>query len=246
MRMLSAVSAITLYAAVAISAQANGKNLPEFTAQYDVYRSGVKIARLERSFSRQSDGNLLYRSETNVSGLASMFRKDRIIEESVWQYINGKVVPQHYQYLHTGTSKERNVTIEFDWKKNLIINSVNGAPWRMPASEGILDKLVYQYSIMLDMQSGKSTLSYTVADGGTEKIYKFDSLGEETLETSLGILKTIKMKRHRPDSDRESIFWSAPELGYLPVKLENTEDGVKTVVLIKSLAGQGFEHVTQN
>ncbi len=240
-----AAGIIIALGSMGVSAQASGQMLPEFKAEYDVYRSGVKIARLERSFTRQADGNLLYRSETNVTGLASMFRKDRIIEESRWQYTKGKVVPLFYQYLHTGTSRDRNVTVEFDWKSGLVTNSVNGSPWRMTASEGILDKLLYQYSIMLDMQAGKSSLRYTVADGGTEKIYVFKKLGEETLETALGNLNTIKMERHRADSDRNSVFWSAPDVGYLPVKLENIDDGVKTVVVIRSVTGLGTKTVTQ-
>jgi len=245
MRIVALAAGIIAIGAIGLSAQAAGQMLPEFKAEYDVYRSGVKIARLERSFTRQADGNLLYRSETNVTGIASMFRKDRIIEESRWQYTNGKVVPQFYQYLHTGTSRDRNVTVEFDWKSGLIINSINGSPWRMTTSEGILDKLLYQYSIMLDMQAGKSSLRYTVADGGTEKIYIFEKLGEEILETPLGNLKTIKMERRRPDSDRISMFWSAPDIGYLPVKLENIDDGVKTIVVIRSVTGLGSKTVTQ-
>lgn len=234
-----------LITGTAFTARAQQQNLPEFEAFYDVYRSGIKIARTHRTFARQQDGRLLYRSETNVAGIASMFRKDRIIEQSIWQYVDGKVVPGKYLYEHTGTSRNRNVIIEFDWDKNQITNSINGEPWHMPASEGIQDKLLYQYSIMLDMQAGKSSLRYTIADGGKEKIYLFEKLGEEILETPLGNLKTIKMKRFRTDSDRISVFWSAPELGYLPVKLENLDDGEKTVAVIRSLAGYGFDRITQ-
>lgn len=219
--------------------------LPEFEAVYDVYRSGIKIASTVRKFVRQQDGTLLYRSETNVTGIATMFRKDRIIEQSISSYVDGRILPRQYLYEHTGTSKVRNVTIDFDWDANQITNSVNGAPWHMPATRGMLDKLLYQYTIMLDMQQGKSSLSYIIADGGKEKTYRFEKLGEEILDTPLGKLNTIKMKRYRSDSDRESIFWSAQELGYMPIKLENIDDGVRTVAIIHSLEGYGFERVTQ-
>lgn len=219
--------------------------LPEFEAVYDVYRSGIKIASTVRTFVRQQDGSFLYRSETNVTGIATMFRKDRIIEQSISSFVDGRVQPRQYLYEHTGTSRDRNVTIDFDWNANQITNSVNGAPWHMPATRGILDKLLYQYTIMLDLQQGKSSLSYIIADGGKEKTYRFEKLGEEILDTPLGKLNTIKMKRYRSDSDRESIFWSAPELGYMPIKLENIDDGVKTVAIIHSLEGYGFERITQ-
>jgi len=53
------------------------------------------------------------------------------------------------------------------------------------------------------------------------------------------------MERHRADSDRNSVFWSAPDVGYLPVKLENIDEGVKTVVVIRSVTGLGTKTVTQ-
>jgi len=245
MKLINTATALMMFLMITMGAYAEERKLTEFEARYDVFRSGVKIAQMQRSVNRQDDGRLIYRSETNVSGLVSMFRKDRIIEQSTWQYTNGQVIPQYYEYQHSGTSKNRDVTIEFDWNKKLITNSVNGDPWRMPTSEGILDKLLYQYSIMLDMQAGKSSLRYTIADGGMEKIYIFEKLGEEVVETPLGNLNTVKMRRHRPDSDRESIFWAAPDIGYLPIKLENIDDGVRTVVLIKSLTGYGFDNLTQ-
>ena len=90
MKLKSAVLVGLLCAGASITALAGEQNLPEFDAQYDVYRSGVKIAKTERSFSRMQDGNLMYRSETNVTGLVSMFRQDHIIEESIWQFTDGK------------------------------------------------------------------------------------------------------------------------------------------------------------
>ncbi len=246
MKLISAAMTLVLCAGTSITTLAGEQNLPEFYAQYDVYRSGVKIAKTDRSFSRMQDGNLLYRSETNVTGLVSMFRQDHIIEESIWQFADGKVIPHSYEYIYSGNKdKDKNIKIAFDWKKNQITNSINGSSWYMPTTEGIVDKLLYQYSIMLDMQAGKSKLTYKVADGGKEKLYEFEALGEETIDTPLGKLKTIKIVRHFPNSTRQSIFWSAPEVGYLPVKLENVDDGVKTIVTITSLTGYGYEKVTQ-
>jgi hypothetical protein len=88
------------------------------------------------------------------------------------------------------------------------------------------------------LKQGKAKLQYVIADGGKEKIYIFETMGEETIETPLGELQTIKLIRRRQDNnDRQSIFWSAPEMNYLPVKLEITDEGEKTVVIIDSLNG---------
>ena len=36
----------------------------------------------------------------------------------------------------------------------------------------------------------------------------------------IGTFDTIKYRSRRPDSDRGTVFWCAPELGYMPVKVE--------------------------
>ena len=208
----------------------------EFDAVYDVYRGGLKIAKMKRVLTINGIENSLY-SETKTTGIVSLFRKDKIIEKSIWESSNGKLVPKFYEYLRTGSKKDRNVTVEFDWHKNQVTNSVNGDSWKMAATEGMLDKLLYQLSIMMDLKQGKSTLNYQIADGGKEKNYIFEVVGEEVIDTKLGELNTIKLKRKRNDSDRESIFWSAPDMHYLPVKIEITDDGDKTVVIINSLNG---------
>ena len=237
--------ALLLCAGINLVALAEEQGIPELDVAYEVYRSGMKIANMQRKISRLADGRLLYRSETKVVGLARIFRKDHIIEQSTWRFTDGKLIPELYEYSHTGRKKDRNVSVDFDWEKKQVSNLVNGSTWQMPATEGMLDKLLYQYSIMRDMQAGKSSLRYVVADGGPEKLYVFESLGEEVLDTQLGKLKTIKMVRHFTDSDRQSIFWSAPDLGYLPVKLENIDDGVKTIVTIHSVSGLQSKHVSQ-
>lgn len=208
----------------------------DFDAVYDVYRGGLKIAKMKRVLTINGIENSLY-SETKTTGIVSLFRKDKIIEKSIWESSNGKLVPKFYEYLRTGSKKDRNVTVEFDWHKNQVTNSVNGDSWKMAATEGMLDKLLYQLSIMMDLKQGKSTLNYQIADGGKEKNYIFEVVGEEVIDTKLGELNTIKLKRKRNDSDRESIFWSAPDMHYLPVKIEITDDGDKTVVIINSLNG---------
>lgn len=210
--------------------------IAEFNAVYDVYRSGLKVAKMTRELSREMGETTLY-SETTTTGLVSLFRKDKIIEKSVWKTVDGQLRPKIYEYLHTGTKKKRNVTVEFDWEKQLITNSVNGDSWKMPTEVGVLDKLLYQYSIMLDLRDGKDELVYRIADGGKEKVYVFETLGEEYIETPLGKLRTIKLERRRSDSDRQSIFWSAPEMNYLPVKLEIIDDDEKTMVIIDSITG---------
>ena len=228
---------------VGLSSIATGEeNAPSlFEADYTIRMKGAQVAKMTRQFSRQESGDYQYHSETRTTGLISLFRKDHIIENSKWKMQSDKIVPSEYYYDHSGGKKDRKVSISFDWENNRITNSIDGSSWKMPTSPNIMDKLLYQLAIMYDLQAGKESLRYTVADGGKTKIYNFEILGEETVKTPLGNLLAVKLERHKPNSRRKSTLWCAKDLEYLPVKVENIEkDGKITIALIKSLKGISY------
>ncbi|MEJ2761457.1 MAG: DUF3108 domain-containing protein [Gammaproteobacteria bacterium] len=212
----------------------------DFQAQYALYYKGIKVAEMQRRFSRAGNGAYRYRSETEAAGLFALFRDDKITEES-WGRLGGDTAqPLHYQYIRTGSHKQRNVSIRFDWDKNEVINQVNGSAWKMKLEPGMVDKLLYQFIIMLDLGDGKRHLEYVIADGGKTKTYRFDAQGEEVIQTPLGKMRTLKLRRYKPNSRRETTLWCAPALHYLPVKVKNVEkDDRITVAIIQSLKGLG-------
>jgi len=214
-----------------------------FEAHYSLYRTGAKVAEMLRVFERLDNGRYRYRSETRTTGVFSLFRKDHVIEESNWLFRNGELRPLEYLYDHSGGKKDRNVAVTFDWDAQKITNTVNGQSWRMPTEPKVMDKLLYQLAIMHDLKSGRAPLAYTVADGGKIKTYDFELLGNEIISTPLGELDTVKVSRVRKDSRRETVFWCAEKLHFLPVRVENIEtDGGKTTVVIDSVTGLDAAH----
>lgn len=212
----------------------------EFEARYSLYRAGAKVAEMLRVFARLGEDRFSYRSETRTTGLFSLFRKDFIVEQSNWLLQDGQLRPLNYLYQHGGGKKQRNVAVAFDWDAQRITNTINGESWRMPAEPEVMDKLLYQLAIMNDLQQGRSQLAYSIADGGKIKVYNFELHGEEVIDTPLGALRTVKVSRQRPDSRRQTVFWCARQLHFLPVRVENVEtDGGRTTVLIDSVSGLG-------
>ncbi len=55
---------------------------------------------------------------------------------------------------------------------------------------------------------------------GRIKDNTFTAEGSERLRTAVGEYHTVKYRSSRPDSDKSTVFWCAPELGYLPLKVE--------------------------
>ena len=222
----------------AVHAESNAV-LPAFEAEYSLYARNTKAARVVRSLTRLDDSGYEYRSETKTIGLISLFKKVHIIETSRLMVRGRLLKPVYYSYKRTGDRKKRDVSIEFNWDSKKIKNTINGDFWHMPIEPAVMDKLLYQLAIMYDLHNGKTPGSYLIADGGGIKTYRFEKLGEETVDTPLGSFNTVKMLRHKPGSSRRSVFWCAPELDFLQVKVEHTEkDGSTTVAVLKSLQGE--------
>lgn len=217
----------------------NVTGLHTFRAEYSLYAKNTRAAQVIRSLTRLDDNSYEYRSETKTVGLISLFRKLRIVESSRLILEERMLKPVYYSYGRTGYRKKRDVSIEFNHADNKIKNTINGDFWHLPMEPAVMDKLLYQLAIMHDLQNGRIPASYRIADGGGIKSYSFEKLGEEVVETPLGSFNTVKMLRHKPGSSRKSVFWCAPDLEFLQVKVEHTEkDGSTTVAVLKSLQGE--------
>ncbi len=237
--LFTAVIFSCLVVAPAPAGAENVAGLRTFQAEYSLYAKNTRAARVIRSLARLDDNSYEYRSETKTVGLISLFRKLHIVESSRLIVEERMLKPVYYSYGRTGYRKKRDVSIEFNRAANKIKNTINGDFWHLPMEPAVMDKLLYQLAIMHDLQNGRIPASYRIADGGGIKTYSFEKLGEEVVETPLGSFDTIKMLRHKPGSSRKSVFWCAPDLEFLQVKVEHTEkDGSTTVAVLKSLQGE--------
>lgn len=148
----------------------------------------------------------------------------------------GQLRPLQYTYERTGLGRDRTAKLDFDWQAKRVTNNVQDKPWKMKIHEGIQDKLSFQVQLQRDLAAGKTEdLYYQIADGGRIKEYRFAKVGEETLETPLGKVDTVKIERTRKDDDRVTYAWMAPEYGYLLVRMQQEEGGdVYTIYIHES------------
>ena len=222
MRHLIGVFLLSL-AGLALTAQAD--SVPDdYDAVYQlsVNRFGIGEARV--TLRAQDNGLYTYRSDTNPTGLAKLFRSDRVREYSRFKLHQNRIRPLEYRFDHTGSKKERHAFLHFDWKALQVANTVEGHTWEMEIPDDALDKLVVQVAVMMDLTAGKEKLTYAIADGGKLKEYHFAIIGEENIKVPAGTFRAVKIERLRKDNDRTTHLWCAPELGYLPVRIEQVEN----------------------
>lgn len=227
--MLLALSRLLFTLIALLGPTVHAAALPEdFQARYALSLNRFSIGETEISLEAQAKNEYLYRSHTQPTGLAKVFRSDQVKESSQFKLHKGHIRPLVYRFDHTGSRKGRHALLNFDWQAMQVANTVEGHTWEMDIPVGALDKLVVQIAVMMDLSAGKDTLTYAIADGGKLKEYQFAVIGEETIQVPAGEFRTIKLERLRKDNDRTTYFWCAESLGYLPVRIKQIEheDGV--------------------
>jgi len=216
----------------------SAEEIPDFSANYLVKLNGIQAGELKRSLQTETSGLRRFYSASQAKGVFAFFKPDLIEETSLWRLQNGKVQPHNYVYQRSGGKKDKKLEMQFDWKNQHVNIDDHKHPWKLELEAGALDKLVYQISLMRDLNRGIKQVNYRIADGGKLKTYHIQLLAQETITTPLGQVETVKLtrKREKP-SDRETTLWCAPALSYLPVKLEHIEDGTTFTAVIRSLKG---------
>jgi hypothetical protein len=209
-----------------------------FVASFVLKAFGTTVGRSEWRLVPIENDQFLWESRSETVGAGALIRDVYITERSESEVYDHSFRPLVYRYDRYARNATRNVEVKFDWNDSIVLNTAEGHTWRMSVPAGTLDKLNYLLALMRDLSDGKRSMQYTIADGGQLKRYDLRAVGTETLDTALGTMKTLKIRRLRHEDDREATLWCAPSLGYLPVKLENRDrDGRLVSMYIESIEG---------
>lgn len=227
--MVSLRSSALLVLAVFSSLTAAADAPKTFDNQYKAKLYGFNITvtnRLTKTANNQYD--LLFKADSFIGSITEKSKMQ-------WNPTQQTITPLHYTYARRGLSKDRTAELSFDWKNKTVTNNVQKTSWQMDIAQKVQDKLSYQIQMQQDLLNGHKNFTYQIADGGRLKEYKFTTVGEEMLDTPLGKVNTIKIKRSRTDDDRVTYAWLAKNWNYLLVRLQQEEKGdVYTIYIHKA------------
>lgn len=189
----------------------------------------------ERKLYQKTDGtwHLDFSATMLVAGVS---------ESSHFRLQNQQLQPLAYQYNRTGLGKPRKSHYSFDWNNSQVTGTDRKGEFTLPLNPGLLDKSSYQLALQADLALGEDSLSYQVLDGKTIDIYDFRILGEESIQTPLGTLNTVKVERVRDPGQnrRKTTLWFAKDWDYLLVQLNQIErDGKKYTIFLEQAEVNG-------
>lgn len=204
-----------------------------FTASYTLSASGMRAAESSRALRHMGDGVWEFQTVAKPVGVASLFIRDTILEHSRWRLNGGKVVPLSYEYRQSGGRRERHREIAFDYQEGLIQSTLGAEAWALPPN--VQDLASVQIALMLDVSQGRKVMEYPVADGRSVETYRFEVQGEGHMDTPAGRFRTVRVETKDAERQRSMTFWMAPELGYLPVRIEQRDADRAVGVLVLML-----------
>lgn len=214
-------AALLLLPGLALAAPA----LKPMSLSYDVSWGATPLGEGRLTLSAEP-GEDCYRYELNthpVGMVRWLYGSPR--ETSEFCVVDGAVVPSRMEFNNPKRSKDGFV-IQFDWKQGLVLGGRNGP---LPISAGTLDRLSVQQAARLWVQKHvgdkkPEPLVIAIADHKRVKSYTFAIAGRGTVETAAGKFEAVRFERI--DDPKTTLrFWLAPEKDYMPVKVEQVEDG---------------------
>lgn len=102
---------------------------------------------------------------------------------------------------------------------------------------GVLDELNAELQIREDLKASGLKSSYLMADAKGIDNRKFVKQGNETVKTNYGTFDTVKVAIKHSKPGRQTIFWLAPKLDYLPVKVTHQDKDSSYGLLLTGYKG---------
>jgi hypothetical protein len=202
-----------------------------FEANYSVAKGSMTLGNLHTSL-KVSGGRYSYHKYTKATGLAALLTGIKITENTDGTISGNNIRPSSYLFNKKQRSKSKIDKVQFSG--NSASGSYKGKPYKLSIAGNIQDRASLELVLARDIALNKSQLSYPVLERGEKKQYTFQKLGNENIKTPAGTFNTVKVKVIRSGTKRETIFWMAKELDYMPVKVRHREKNNVITTIIKS------------
>ncbi|MCC5856528.1 MAG: DUF3108 domain-containing protein [Ectothiorhodospiraceae bacterium] len=240
--MIRIVSRCMLAALLLVSASAGGADrsagntvgvpahgtLPEFSAEYELRRDGLRAAQLTRSLSCE-DGDCRFLSEGRTVGLADLLLRGRIEEWTRFRLEEGRIVPAEYYYRQRARGGNDAYARLFFRPDTGRVSSRGDARWETHVDGETMDELLSQLRLMLAVRAGETEMEFSVVESdGDLDSYSFQVVGQELVETPAGRFEAIKVERVGGSSRRSTRMWFAVEYDYIPLVVEHERVGRET------------------
>ena len=215
MKRLLTITALLACAVAPAAIGAADSGLPRrVDIEFAVYMGSVRIGEGTDHF--EHDGRT-YRisSESSTAGLAAIYRM-QIKREARGQVTPAGLRPETYSEMRNGKVKR---SVRFDWDRKQATLYDGEKSKVVPLPERTWDTTSFGYNFTWFRPDGKE-LTVNLTDGRRINEYEYAVVGRERLDTEIGSIETLHMKKVQDDDDKRGFeVWLAVERHYAPVRI---------------------------
>jgi hypothetical protein len=211
------------------AASAANATLQPYSAVYAASYKGMS-AEARQTLTASPSGQFTLKRDVD-----SMFVK--LYEQSEFQLRDNNFTVSRYTYQRGGLASKKNIEQLFQWDKGNLHVTENKRSRDVAIKPPLFDKLSYTEALRLQLLAAGTlpkNISIAFADRHHMKKYDFIVGDQEDVSVPAGKMRAVKLERHVPEDNKHTTIWVAPELDYLLIKLEQTDDGDRQELYLKS------------
>jgi hypothetical protein len=200
--------------------------LTSFAAEYAVSYGSLSVGSSHFELRPGTGpGRWVFESRADAQGLARLVASGTLVQTS-WLTVDGdQVRPQRFRFDDGSARKHEDANLSFDWKSGRVSGDAKGQPVDLAVASGTQDPVSSQLSIMVALLAGREPANEPMVDGGKLRDTEVRRERRERVKTPAGEYDTVVYTSRRPGGRRVTWMWLAPDLQYLPVRMEQVRDG---------------------
>lgn len=210
--------AALLLATASLSTSGVAGELKPFSASYSITAGDAQI-----ELEKLSDDRWSYRTRIRQNLLARLLASVPESMRSVFRIQNDQIIPEAFAVEDGARGDSKDQSLVFDWAAGRVRGVSERKPVDLPTQPGLLDEMSVQVALMHALINGRTPERFVMVDNDRIKEYLYVAEGRERLKSKLGEFDTVIFRSTRPESSKSTWFWCAPELGYLPLKVERRD-----------------------
>jgi len=214
-RILAALA--VLFAVFFAESTAGAADLTPHRAQYKV-KISVVSGQLNTEL-RAIDAGYVARHGIKPVGLSRILTNGTMRVSSEFTAGTDGVMPVKFHEVDT-IKDEPEVRLSFDWTTNVASGTVGKEDVTIQLDGISHDNVSIQYALMHDLLNDQTKDTYVLFDVDKMRVAHIRNIGTKQVKTKAGKYDVVGIQHQKEGSSRVTTLWCAPELGYLPVIIE--------------------------
>jgi hypothetical protein len=184
---------------------------------FDIHWSGMRVGESIHTLEID-DGKYQLHAVTKTVGLARVFKSYELTWYSSGSYTNNGLVPEQFLEERKESSGTQHNTVNFDHAAQLARFS-NGRETALPPDTQDFLSNMYQFPPL----QGVEIAAVSVSNSRKIEQYEFEIAANEEIDTSLGKLLAVRLRKLHSANEEGLEIWLAREYRLFPVKIRQLE-----------------------